>query len=110
MSPVSDVRNELRKIADRPEFRRIADSKPLHAAAGAGAVATEAVRELPARLAKWRPETSVAALEERASGYVTVVRTKAVHSYDQLARRGKKALGGKPAPKGRKAVNGKTAK
>ncbi len=108
MSPVTDMRTELRKIAERPEFRRIADSKPVHAAAGAGVVATEALREFPARLAKWRTENSVSALEKRASGYVTEVRTRAVHNYDKLALRGKKALAGRPAPKGRSALNGKT--
>lgn len=105
MSPVNDVRTEL---------RRLADSKPVHAAAGAGVVASEALRELPARLAKWRTSNglvSLETLEKRASGYLTVVRTRAAHSYDQLALRGKKALGGKPV--GSKAAlnsKGKAAK
>jgi len=90
----------------RTEFRRIAESKPVHAAAGAGVIATEALRELPGRLAKWRTEYGVATLEKRASGYVTVVRTRAAHSYDQLALRGKKVLNAKPAPKGKSQLNG----
>jgi hypothetical protein len=96
MSPVIDVRTELRKIAA---------SKPVHAAAGAGAVASEALRELPARLAKLRAER--AALEQRATGYVTEVRTRAVSGYDKLALRGRRVLNGKPAPKGKTALNGK---
>lgn len=110
MNPVNDVRTELRRLAERPEIRRIAESKPVHAAAGAGVVASEALRELPARLAKWRTETSVTALEQRASGYVTEVRTRAVKGYDKLALRGKHVLDGKPAPRGKTALNGKTTK
>ena len=103
MSPVTDVRTEL---------RRIADSKPVHAAAGAGVVATEALRELPARLAKWRSEYGVGTLDKRVTGYVTEIRTRAAHGYDQLALRGKKAMATKPAPKGKSALNGggKTAR
>ncbi len=101
MSAMSDMRTELRKLAD---------SKPVHAAAGAGVVASEALRELPARLAKWRTETehTFSALPHRAQGYVTEVRTRAVHEYDKLATRGAKAINGKPAPKGKSALNGKT--
>jgi len=101
MSPVTDVRTE---------FRKIAESKPFHAAAGAGVVATEALRELPGRLAKLRNGAGIATLEKRANGYVTEVRTRVEHSYDQLARRGKKALNGKPAARGKTALNGKTSK
>jgi len=98
MSPVNDVRTEL---------RRIAGSKPVHAAAGAGVVASEALRELPGRLSRLRTEHAVTTLEKRASGYVTVMRTRVGHGYDQLALRGKKALGGRPAPKSKRALNGK---
>jgi len=103
MSAVTDVRTEL---------RRIAESKPVHAAAGAGVAATEALRELPARLAKWRSEYGVATLDKRVNGYVTEIRTRAAHSYDQLALRGKKVMTAKPAPKGKSQLNGggKTAK
>ena len=101
MTPVIDVRTEL---------RRIADSKPFHAAAGAGVVASEALREFPARLAKWRTDNGVATLEKRASGYVTEVRTRVEHGYDQLALRGRKALNGKPGPARKTALNGKASK
>ncbi len=100
MSVVTDVRTELRKFAE---------SKPVHAAAGAGVVATEALRELPARLAKWRNEYGVATLDKRVTGYVTEIRTRAAHSYDQFALRGKKVMAAKPAPKGKSALNGKPA-
>ncbi len=103
MSAVNDMRTELRKLAD---------SKPVHAAAGAGAVASEALRELPGRLAKWRTETehTVTALPQRAQGYYAEVRTRAIHEYDRLATRGAKVLNGKATPKGKSALNGKTTK
>jgi hypothetical protein len=86
MSPVIDVKAEARKFAS---------SKPVHAAAGAGVMASEALRDLPTRLAKMRTDARVATLPRRATSYVMVVRTRAVHSYDQLASRGKKVLNGK---------------
>src|SRR5262245_54129052 len=43
-----------RTIDVRTEMRKLADSKPVHAAAGAGALASERLRELTAWLAKWR--------------------------------------------------------
>lgn len=97
MSPVIDVRTEL---------RRLAASKPVHAAAGAGVVASETLRELPARLAKWRTDNTVATLEKRASGYLTVVRTRVGSGYDQLALRGRKVLDSKPALRRKGALNG----
>ena len=36
----------------KTEVRKIANSKPVHAAAGAGVLATQALRELPARLVR----------------------------------------------------------
>jgi hypothetical protein len=42
---VETVRTEMRKLTSR---------KPLHAAAGAGVLASEALRELPGRIARWR--------------------------------------------------------
>jgi hypothetical protein len=86
MSPVIDVKAEARKLAS---------SKPVHAAAGAGLVASEALRDLPARLAKLRTDARVATLPRRATGYVMVVRTRATRSYDTLASRGKRVLNGK---------------
>ncbi len=99
MSPTIDVRTEVRKLAD---------SKPVHAAAGAGVLATEALRELPGWLARWRAEASVGTLSARATGVVQTARARAVTGYDKLARRGERALGA-GAPHGRGALNGKTS-
>jgi hypothetical protein len=99
MSPTIDVRNEMRKLAD---------SKPLHAAAGAGVLATETLRELPGRFARWRAEASVVTLSARATEVVQTARARAVTEYDRLARRGKRALSGE-ATHGRGALNGRSS-
>jgi hypothetical protein len=98
MNRTIDVRNEMRKLAE---------SKPVHAAAGAGVLATETFRELTARLTQLRSETSVSSLSSRASGYATTVRTRASAEYDKLAKRGQKALNGRSTGQSRAAVNGR---
>lgn len=84
-----------RAIDVTTEMRKLTSSKPLHAAAGAGALASEALRELPARIARWRPEVSVTALPGRASEVVTTARARAARGYDHLAVRGERVLAGK---------------
>jgi hypothetical protein len=96
-----------RTIDVRTEMRRLAASKPVHAAAGAGVLASETLRELPARIARWRGGASVGSLSSRANGYVTHARARAEREYDKLARRGKKALNGRGASRGRGALNGR---
>jgi hypothetical protein len=98
MSPTIDVRTEVRKLADH---------KPVQAAAGAGILATDALRELPGWVARWRVEASVGALSARATDAVHTARARAAAGYDKLAQRGKQALG-EDAPAGRGALNGKT--
>jgi hypothetical protein len=85
----------------RTEVRKLASSKPVHAAAGAGVLASAALRELPAKIARWRSDGSLAALPGLASEYVTTARTKAVQEYDKLATRGAKVLNGKTALPGK---------
>ena len=98
MSPTIDVRTEVRKLADH---------KPVQAAAGAGVLATEALRELPGRFARWRAEASMGAVSARATEAVHTARARAAAGYDKLAQRGKRALS-EDAPAGRGALNGKT--
>jgi hypothetical protein len=86
-----------RGIAVRTEVRKLTSSKPVHAAAGAGALASVALRELPARLAKWRSE-----VPGLASGYVTTARTKAVQEYEKLASHGERVLNGKTGLNGKR--------
>ena len=88
-------------------MRKLAASKPVHAAAGAGVLASETLRELSARLAHWRPEASVNMLSTRANGYVTTARARAATEYDKLAKRGEKALNGRSNGHAKGALNGK---
>jgi hypothetical protein len=99
MSPTIDVRTEVRKLADR---------KPVQAAAGAGVLATEALRELPGLLARWRAEASVGTLSARATGVMQTTRARASAGYDKLAQRGQRALGDE-VPASRGALNGKSS-
>lgn len=72
-----------RTDAVRTEVRKLTSSKPVHAAAGAGALASAALRELPARISRWSSEVP---------GYVTTARTKAAKEYDKLAVYGERVL------------------
>jgi hypothetical protein len=81
----------------KTEVRKLASSKPVAAAAGAGVLASAALRELPARIARWRSDGSLAALPGLATDYMTTARTKAVQEYDKLAVAGARALNGKTA-------------
>jgi hypothetical protein len=85
----------------RTEVRKLASSKPALAAAGAGALASAALRELPARIARWRSDGSLAALPGLATEYMTTARTKAVQEYDRLAMHGARVLNGKTALPGK---------
>ena len=89
-------------------MRKLAESKPVHAAAGAGVLASETLRELSALLTKWRNEASAGTLSSRASGYVSTARTRAATEYDKLAKRGQKALNGRSTGQGKgAALNGR---
>lgn len=81
-----------RTDAVKAEVHKIASSKPVHAAAGAGALASAALRELPARISR---------LSSEMPGYVATARTKAVKEYDKLAVHGERVL------HRRAALNGK---
>lgn len=96
----------MNTIDVRTEMRKLAASKPVHAVAGVGVLASETLRELPTRLAKWRHEATATSLSTRANEYMTSARDRAVGEYDKLAKRGKKALNGAPSRKG--ALNGGT--
>jgi hypothetical protein len=95
-----------RTIDVRTEMRKLADSKPVYAAAGAGVLASETLRELTAWLTKWRDEASVSTLSSRAGDYVSTARTRASAEYDKLAKRGQKALNGRSPGQGKAALNG----
>src|ERR1700690_4357576 len=92
----------------KTEVRKLASSKPVHAAAGAGVLASAALRELPARIARWRSDGSLAALPGLATEYMTTARTKAVQEYDKLAMHGARVLNGKTALPGQGAAGKKS--
>jgi hypothetical protein len=96
-----------RTIDVRAEMRKLAASKPVHAAAGAGVLASETLRGLTAWLTKWRNENSVSSLPSQAGGYVTSARARAATEYDKLAKRGQKALNGRSTSHDKGALNGK---
>jgi hypothetical protein len=103
-----------RTIDVKTEVRKLASSKPVYAAAGAGLLASRALRELPARLARWRTEapagalpTSVTQLSSRATEYVHAARVRAVDGYDKLADHGKQVLAERGTANGRSALNGR---
>ncbi len=85
-----------RTEAVRTEVRKLTSSKPVHAAAGAGALASEVLRDLPARISRWR--TEVPGLYHE---YMTTARTKATQEYDKLALHGERVLAGRPALDGK---------
>jgi hypothetical protein len=82
-----------RTDAVKTEVRKLAESKPVHAAAGAGALTAAALRELPARISRWSSEMP---------GYVTTARTRAVKEYDKLAVHGQRVLHKRAALNGKK--------
>jgi hypothetical protein len=100
------------------ELRKLTSSKPVHAAAGAGVLASQTLKELPWRLVQWTRDNPPESLPGRANGYVQTAqsrangyvqtarnnangyvqtaRTRAAGGYDKLAEHGKKALDGQP--------------
>jgi hypothetical protein len=81
-----------RGIDVRAEVRKLTSSKPAYAAAGVGALASQALRELPGRLAKLRGQATVSSLPARAAEYLVMARAKAAGGYERLASRGQEAL------------------
>jgi hypothetical protein len=71
---------------------RLRDSKAFYAAAGAGDLAVEKLREVPDRLNKLQGKTDPKDLGGAAVAYVTQVGTRAVEVYDGLAERGKRIV------------------
>ena len=98
----------MNTIDVRTEVRKLAASKPVHAAAGVGGLASETLRELPARLARGRNQATMTSLSTRATEYVTTARAKAVGEYDKLAKRGQRVLNGHGTSHGKGELNGKT--
>jgi hypothetical protein len=71
---------------------RLRDSKAFYAAAGAGDLAVEKLREVPDRLNKLQEKSDPKDLGGAAVAYVTQVGTRAIQVYDGLAERGKRIV------------------
>jgi aminoglycoside phosphotransferase family enzyme len=65
-----------RNIDVMTEMRKLTDSKPVHAVVGAGALASQALRELPGRLVQWTRENPPHSLPARANGYVQTTQSR----------------------------------
>jgi len=76
----------VRNIDDvKAELRKLTNSKPVHAAAGAGVLASQTLKELPWRLVQWTRDNPPDSLPGRANGYVQTARNNA-NGYVQTAR------------------------
>lgn len=107
----------VRNIDDvKTELRKLTNSKPVHAVAGAGVLASQTLKELPGRLVQWTKDNPPESLPGRANGYVQTAQSRAngyvqtarnnANGYMQTARN--RATGGydKLAEHGKKAING----
>ena len=98
MNRTDAVKTEVRQRTDamKTEVRKLTSSKPVHAAAGAGVLASAALRDLPARITRWRTEAPGLYHE-----YMATARTKAAQEYDKLAAQGERAMHSRPALEGK---------
>ena len=67
------------------EMRKLTDSKPVHAVAGAGVLASQTLKDLPGLLVRWGTENPVTSLPSRATGYAQTAQTRA-NGYVQTAQ------------------------
>jgi hypothetical protein len=95
-----DVKNEVRKLTS---------SKPVHAAAGVGVVASQTLRDLPTRIANLHLESTMITLPARANEVVQTARAKVVDEYEKFASRGRKALGSDTGSISKGSLSGSSA-
>src|SRR5437870_4494401 len=74
-----------RNIDVMTEMRKLTDSKPVHVVAGAGALASQMLKDLPGRLVRWGTEDPVTSLPSRATGYAQTAQARA-NGYAQTAQ------------------------
>src|SRR5207302_10490078 len=74
-----------RNIDVMTEMRKLTNSKPVHAVAGAGVLASQTLKDLPGRLARWGTENPVTSLPSRATGYAQTAQARA-NGYAQTAQ------------------------
>jgi len=74
-----------RNIDVMTEMRKLTDSKPVQAVAGAGVLASQTLKDLPGRLVRWGTENPVTSLPSRATGYAQTAQARA-NGYVQTAQ------------------------
>lgn len=76
----------IRNIDDvMAELRKLTSTKPVHAVAGAGVLASQTLKELPWRLVQWTKDNPPESLPGRANGYVQTAQSRA-NGYRQTAQ------------------------
>ena len=76
----------VRNIDDvMAELRKLTSSKPVHAVAGAGVLASQTLKELPWRLVQWTRDNPPESLPGRANGYMQSAQSRA-NGYMQSAQ------------------------
>lgn len=74
------------------ELRKLRESRAYYAAAGAGDLAVEKLREVPDALSKLQQRTDAKEIGGAAVAYVAHVGARAVEVFDGLAERGRKVV------------------
>jgi hypothetical protein len=72
----------------RKGLKRLTEHKAFYAAAGAGDLALQTLRELQERFSRWQEDADLTELSGRALEYVMLAGAHAVQAYDELADRG----------------------
>ncbi len=93
-----------RNIDVMTEMRKLTDSKPVHAVAGAGVLASQTLKDLPGLLVRWGTENPVTSLPSRATGYAQTAQTRATSAAQTAqarARPAARADGPGPRQRGR---------
>ena len=81
-----------RNIDVMTEMRKLTDSKPVHAVAGAGVLASQTLKDLPGLLARWRTENPVTSLPSRATGFAQTAQTRATSAAQTAQTRANEAV------------------
>jgi hypothetical protein len=81
-----------RNIDVMTEMRKLTDSKPVHAVAGAGVLASQTLKDLPGLLARWGSENPVTSLPSRATGFGKTAQTRATSAAQTAQTRANEAV------------------
>ena len=83
----------VRNIDDvKTELRKLTNSKPVHAVAGAGVLASQALKELPWRLVQWTRENPPDSLPGRATEAAQAAQSRAIGVFQTAQSRANGAV------------------